>query len=189
MVLESVFAALFSVHTFGGTFGPGTIIFCLSFAIFIVSLMLFIIYHTRFYRQFYEDELRKKVYMRGGLLILLLQFSPVIGYFGIRVSCSLQTHQNAYSYISSVNSYYNATGHYPDRLDDLNTSSDLPIIQPGCAWLDGDKNNQFEIVRCSSGQTLLTAHTVDGSSVLRYDFGEEIWTSISILNDVCSDLP
>ncbi len=189
MVLESIFAAFFSVHTFGGTFGPGMVIFCLSFVIFIVSLTLFIVYHARFYRQFYEDELRKKVYMRGGLLILLLQFSPVIGYFCIRVGCSLQTRHNARPYITSVNSYYQVTGHYPDRLDDLNSPSDLSIILPGCTWLDGDKNNRFEIVQCSSGETLLTAHTVDGSSILRYCFGEEIWTSISILDDVCSDLP
>ena len=95
MALESVFAALFSVHTFRGTFGPAHGHFLSVLCDLHFVLTLFIVVHARFLRQFYEDDLRKKVYMRGGLLILLLQFSPVIGYFGIRVGCSLQTRHNA----------------------------------------------------------------------------------------------
>jgi len=48
MALESVLAALYSIHTFGGAFGPGMMIFFLSFVVFLVSLILFIFIHSRF---------------------------------------------------------------------------------------------------------------------------------------------
>ena len=76
MALESCLAALYTVHTFGGAFGTGITIFFLSFVVFLLSLIMLASMHGRFYRRFSEDKLRKKVYIRGGLLLLLMQFSP-----------------------------------------------------------------------------------------------------------------
>jgi len=190
MALESVLAALYSVHTFGGAFGPGMMIFCLSFVVFLISLILFIFIHSRFYQSFIEDEERKKNYIRGGLLILLMQFSPVIGYFVIRVSCSIQTHRNAQPIIQDINTYYQESGKYPDTLQDVNILDEEIFPLPGCSWLEWDTGypNKYEIVQCSSGETLLTAESIDGSSILRYNFYNGAWSSVSFLDGACSTL-
>jgi len=165
-------------------------IFFLSFVVFLVSLILFIFIHSRFYRQFIEDEKRKKLYIRGGLLILLLQFSPVIGYFVIRISCSIQTHINAQPIIQAITAYLEDTGEYPDSLQSLPNPDGNNIPTPGCAWLERDAGypNKFEIVQCRTGETLLAADSIDGSSILRYNFDSSVWSSVSFLDGACSYL-
>ena len=190
MTLESVLAAFYGVHTFGGAFGPGMMIFCLSFVVFLVSLILLIFIHSRFYRQFIEDEDRKKLYIRGGLIILLLQFSPVIGYFIIRISCSMQTHINAQPIIQAITAYHEDTGEFPRTLEMLPNPDGNNIPAPGCAWLEWDTGypNRFEIVQCRNGETLLAADSIDGSSILRYNLESVLWSSVSFLDGACSYL-
>ena len=188
--IESILAALFTVRTFSGGFGPGIAVFFLSFVVFLASLVIYIFLHKYFYRRHPEDEQRKQYYIRGGLLILFLHLSPVWGYFLIRISCSLQTHQLAKPLISEVQTFYTTTGEYPSTLEDIFSEPELISLHPGCSWLSGDLGyaNSFNITTCDTGETLLTTETIGGSSILRYNFTSKAWTSISFLDGACSGL-
>ena len=77
-LLESVLAALYTILSFGGAFGPGILLFCLSPVSMSLSLIIWILLRRPF-NQAVQDTARRRLYVVGGLALVAFQFAPVVG--------------------------------------------------------------------------------------------------------------
>jgi hypothetical protein len=190
MIAESVLAALCAVYTFGGAFGPGMLMFCLSFLAVPLSLLILLLGRRPFFRVFAEDRQRCRFYLIGGLLIAALQLSPVVGHYAIRAICHAQNRRTGAQIIMTVETYKREHGSYPEDLSALVPKYMPALPSPGCSWLSSNEwaEDGFALQRCRSGEVLLTVRSVDRSSVERYNFETGNWSSVSFLDGACSYL-
>jgi hypothetical protein len=145
--------------------------------------------YSRFFRAFSPGRLRRAVYLLGGLLIVVLQCSPMPGSYLINFTCYLGNQEKSRPMIAALETYHQDQGHYPETLTAL-VPTYLPALPtPACNTLSGNQQKpQFALVHCSPEETLVTVFSVDGSSIQRYSFATGNWSSISFFDGACSFL-
>lgn len=187
----AIYAAFFSLHNFGGAFGPGMALSCLTILLVPISLIVWILLGYSFRRKYGDDVSRRRLYFFGGLIIILSQLFPFVGSYAIDSACFSITQRNAEPLIDAVEAYYQKNGSYPLEIDSLQPKylSEVPL--PGCNWLSTQEDwyqVRFEIYTCDAGMVLLTNESSDGTSIERYNFATSNWSSISFLDGACSYL-
>lgn len=186
-----VYVAFFSVHNFGGAFGAGMALSCLSTFLVPVSLIIWILLRHLFQHKFGADLIRRRMYFFGGLLIIVYQLFPFSGSYFIDSTCFRNTQSNAESIIRAVETYQQENGAFPQALELLQIEYLSEIPTPGCTWLgtqDYRPKVSFEIQTCNDGTVLLINESTDGTSMERYNFATGNWSSVSFLDGTCSYL-
>jgi hypothetical protein len=191
IVALAVYMAFYSVHNFGGAFGAGMALSCLTMVLIPISLIIWLLVRRPFGRKFGEDVLRRKLYIWGGLLIVVTHLFPFIGSMTIDGACFRITQQNAETIITAVENYHQDIGVYPSDIETLQLDYLAEIPSPGCVWLSTQPDwspVSYEIQTCNDGTVLLTNESSDGTSIERYNFSTGNWSSISIFDGACSFL-
>ena len=186
-----VYTAFYSVHNFGGAFGPGMILSCLAVFLVPISIILLILLRHPFIRKFPDNILRNRLYFWGGVLIIFSQMVPFFGSYTVDAVCYRTTRQNAAPLITAIEAYFEQKGTYPEKIEILQPAYLVEIPVPGCSWLSTQGNwppPRFEIQTCNNGTVLLTNESTDGTSIQRYNFNTGNWSSISFLDGSCSHL-
>ncbi len=187
----AAYAAFFSLHNFGGAFGAGMALSCLTVLLLPISLIFLILLRHPFRRKFEDDLRRRRLYVIGGILIVVSQLFPFIGSMTIDSACYRLTRSNAEPIISGVARYHQEHGVYPPDLESLQPEYLSEIPNPGCVWLGTQEYRvqvSFEIQTCNDGTVLLTNESTNGTSIERYNFTVGNWSSISVLDGACSFL-
>ena len=190
LILESIVSAFYSIYTFGGAFGPGMLLFCLSPLSTPTAVIIFIFFRRRFLRDYGQDRKRRKIYKIGMAIFIVACLSPFIGHFLIDAGCRTANKIKALPLIQALNTYNEEHTKYPETTEPLLPVYLDEIPSPGCAWLSGinHPNNAFNIIHCDNERTLLTSYTVDGASIHRYNFASGSWSGISFLDGDCNFL-
>lgn len=191
IVLLAVYAAFFSVHNFGGAFGAGSALSCLTALLVPISLIIWILLRRPFGRKFGDDIALRRLYVFGGLLIVVTHLFPFFGSTTIDRTCFHITQRNAKPLIAAVEIYDQENGAYPSDVDSLLPDYLAEIPTPGCTWLSAQPDwplVSFQIQTCNDGVVLLTNESSDGTSIQRYNFTTGNWSSVSFLDGVCSYL-
>ncbi len=189
LVLESVAAAFLSVYA-SGMFGLGGIMACLALPTAIISLLILLIPLRRFFQAFEQDQPRRRFYLIGGLLIVVLQVGVFVGQFGVKSACFAQTRRRAAPIIAAVESYHQEHGSYPQELEKIPLTSLPGLPSPACGWSRTSDSSRagFTLEQCEPDVTLLTVYAVDGDFIRRYNFSTGNWSTVSFLDGTCSYL-
>lgn len=190
LTLESILVAFYTVYAFGGAFGPGIVLFCLSPLIMFVAFLILLGARQPFLRAYPTDKIRQRVYLLGGLFVIGLQASPMLGNFAIDATCFTLTQQRAGPMITALETYRQDQGHYPEDLA-LLTPTYLPALPtPACSWLSENQGlaKGFALEQCQDDVWLLTVSSVGRSSIQRYNLSTGNWSSISFLDGACNFL-
>jgi hypothetical protein len=189
LVLESVAAVFLSVYA-SGMFGLGGIMACLALPTAIVSLLVLLILLRRFFQAFEQDQPRRRFYLIGGLIIVVLQAGVFVGQFGVKSACFAQTRRRAAPIIAAVESYRQEHGSYPHELEEIPTTSLPDLESPACGWSRTSSASRagFTLEQCEPNITLLTVRAIDGDFIRRYNFSTENWSTVSFLDGTCSYL-
>ena len=131
----AIYMAFFSVHNFGGAFGAGMALSCLTAFLVPISLIFLVLLRRPFRNKFGDDLIRRRLYIFGGLLIILTQLFPIIGSQSIDAACFRITQRNAVPLISAIETYQQANGTYPSVIASLQPEYLSEIPAPGCSWL------------------------------------------------------
>lgn len=118
-----------------------------------------------FYQAFHEDKLRVRLCLLGGLLIVVLQLTPIVGNFGMGAVCYQQTTRAGSPIITAMEAYKRDFGDYPEELGTLVPGYLQEIPSPSCSWLSGTSTRSevgFSLQQCSEDVTLLTLYSVMG---------------------------
>lgn len=187
----AIYMAFFSVHNFGGAFGAGMALSCLTAFLVPISLLVLILLRRPFRSKFGDDLIRRRLYVFGGLLIILTQLFPILGSYSIDTACFRTTRGNAEPLIFAIETFQQKHDTYPLDIASLQPEyiSEIPV--PGCSWLSAQEDwyqVRFELYSCSDGVVLLTNESTDGTSIERYNFVTANWSSISFLDGACSYL-
>jgi hypothetical protein len=191
VITLGVYLAFFSARNFGGAFGAGMVLACLSVFLVPLSLLIWLLLHRPFKRKFEEDHTRRRLFVIGAAVIVLVQIFPLMGSYGINGVCFSATRNNAEPIIAAAQTYYQEFGRYPAEINELMILTDGEFPIPACSWLRGqeyDYQSDFEITECRDGAILLTNNSMDGSSIERYNFATGNWSAISFLDGACSHL-
>jgi hypothetical protein len=134
LAVESVLAALWTVSTSPMGFGPGMFTLYLAPLMTALALALWLILVPSSFRAFGPDKARRRFYLIGGLLVVALQLSPVVGYFALWGECDAQNRRIAGQIIAAAETYRQDHGNYPQREEDL-----VPVYLatwpwPTCSW-------------------------------------------------------
>jgi hypothetical protein len=187
-----VYLAFYSARNFGGAFGAGMVVGCLSALLVPISLVLWLLLRRPFRQKFAEDIGRLKMYFFGSLIIILTQLLPFVGSYAINFACFSFTQHNAAPLINAIEQYRQQIGVYPAEFEDLAPTYLQMVPTPACGWLSGqDYRSQvgFELIACPNGDFLLTNLSMDGVAIERYQFSSHDWSSISFFDGACSHLP
>lgn len=187
----AMYMAFYSVHNFGGAFGAGMALSCLTAVLVPISLIIWILLRRPFGRRFGDDVTRSRLYVFGGLLIVVTHLFPFVGSMTIDAACFRITQRNASPLIAAVDTYFKENGTYPPDVESLQSGYLAEIPSPGCTWLSARPEWQpvnFEILTCNDDTVLLTNESSDGTSIERYNFSTGNWSSISFLDGACSFL-
>jgi hypothetical protein len=189
LVLESIAAVFLSVYA-SGMFGLGGIMACLALPTGFVSLLVLLILLRRFFQTFGQDQPRRRFYLIGGLIIVVLQVGLFIGQSGVKSACFAQTRRQAAPIIAAVESYHQEHGSYPEELEEIPLTSLPGLPSPGCGWSRTSSSSQagFKLAQCEPDITLLTVRAVDGDFIRRYNFSTGNWSTVSFLDGTCSYL-
>jgi hypothetical protein len=189
LVLESVGAVFLAVYA-SGMFGLGGIMACLALPTAIISLLVLLIPLRRFFQAFEQDQSRRRFYLVGGLIIVVLQGGLFIGQFGVKSACFAQTRRRAAPIITAVESYHQGHGSYPQELEEIPRSSLPGLPSPACGWSRTSRSSQagFTLEQCEPDITLLTVYAVEGDFIRRYNFSTGNWSTVSFLDGTCSYL-
>jgi hypothetical protein len=189
--LLAVYAAFFSVHNFGGAFGAGSALSCLTAILVPISLIIWILVRRPFGRKFGDDVNRRRLYVFGGLLIVVTHLFPFFGSMTIDSACFRITQRNAEPLIAAVETYYRENGTYPKDVVSLQPEYLAEIPTPGCSWLSTQPDwppVSYKLQVCRDGPVLLTNESSDGTSIERYNYDTGVWSSVSFLDGACSYL-
>jgi hypothetical protein len=189
LVLESVAAVFLAVYA-SGMFGLGGIMACLALPTAITSLLVLLILLRRFFQAFEQDKPRRRFYLIGGLIIVVLQIGVFVGQSGVKSACFAQTRRRAAPLIAAVESFHQEHGGYPQVLEEISLSSTPGLPPPACGWARTSSSSQagFALEQCEPDVTLLTVYAVDGDFIRRYNFSTENWSTVSFLDGTCSYL-
>jgi len=187
-----LYLAFFSARNFGGAFGAGLALACLSATLVPISLIIWLLLRHAFQRKFADDQIRLRWYILGGILILIIQLFPLAGSYTIDAACFAATRRNAASLIAALENYQRQNGFYPAKISDLIPIYLWNVPAPACSWLSGVEYRTqigFELQECPGEIMLLTIPSMNGSSIERYNFKMGNWSSVSFLDGYCNFLP
>jgi len=187
----AIYMAFFSVHNFGGAFGAGMALSCLTMVLVPISLIIWTLLRRPFGRKYIDDVIRRRLYVFGGLLIVVFQLFPFAGSTVIDSTCYRITRQNAEPLIAAIETFYRENGEYPAEIDVLQPTYLAGLPVPGCTWLSTHPDwppVHFEIQTCRDDSVQLTNESSDGTSIERYNFSTGNWSSVSFLDGACSYL-
>lgn len=188
LALVSLPSPFLVIATMGGGWGPGTLFCCLPGLVVPLSLITILLARPRFWRAFPDDRGRRRLFLAGGALIVLLQLLPAVGSQAIRWTCSVLSAGTASRIAEAAQAYQHDHGDYPEDLQAL-VPNYLPAVPaPACAWLSGREGNAFDIASCGTGPTLIVSPSVDGGGIERFNLETGNWSSISFLDGACSFL-
>jgi hypothetical protein len=105
LILVGAFNAFYTVLTFGGAFGPGVLLLFSSFLAIPLSVVLLIVGWPFFYWAVGKNYLRHGLYLGGGLVIVALQFAPLVGNFGVGGYCDEHTRQIGNQIVTALENY------------------------------------------------------------------------------------
>ena len=185
-LLESVFAALYTVLDFGGAFGPGLVLFCLSPISIALSLIIWILLRRPF-DQAVQDTVRRRLYVLGGLALVAFQLAPVAGNYGIGGYCDGQGTRVGNQIVAAMQKYKQDHGRYPEQLAAL-APDYLPSIPTFRCLPSVGPVTELGIEQCRDGKALLTFQSYDGANVVRYNFETGNWSGVSFLDGACNFL-
>lgn len=185
-LLESVFAALYTILTFGGAFGPGLVLFCFSPVSIPLSLIIWILLRRPFNKAV-QDTVRRRLYVVGGLALVAFQLAPIVGDYGIGGYCDGQGTHVGNQIVAAMQKYKQDNGRYPDQLAALPPNY-LPSIPTFRCLPNVGPVTQFGVQQCPDGKVLLTTQSYDGVNVVRYNFETGIWSGVSFLDGACNFL-
>jgi len=184
----AIYMAFFSVHNFGGAFGAGMALSCLTAILVPISLIILILLRRPFRRKYGDDLIRRRLYVFGGLLIVLTQLFPIIGSYSIDAACFGITQRNAQPLISAIETYQQENGTFSSDIESLQPEYLAEIPVPGCFLLSAQDDwyqVRFELYTCNDDIVLLTNESTDGTSIERYNFATGNWSSNSFLDGAC----
>jgi hypothetical protein len=191
VIALGIYLAFFSARNFGGAFGAGMAIACLSVFLVPISLILWILLRRPFRHRFKEDHTRQRLFAIGAVVIVFVQLLPFLGSYSINAACFSATQNSAETLIATAQAYYLDHGRYPTDVAELVHLMTEDYPTPACSWLSGQKYRQqtgFEFTECPDEQVLLTSYSMDGTSIERYNFATGNWSAISFLDGACSHL-
>jgi hypothetical protein len=191
VLILAVYAAFYSVHNFGGAFGAGMALSCLTVILVPISLIILILLRRPFGRKFGDDVKRRRWYVFGGLLIAVTYLFPLFGSMTIDAACYRITQRNAKPLIAAVEIYYQEHGVYPGDIESLTPDYLANIPAPGCVWLSKQPDwppVSYKLQSCNDDTVLLTNESSDGTSIERYNFDTGVWSSVSFFDGACSYL-
>jgi hypothetical protein len=173
-----------------GMFGAGSFLICLSPFTVAISLVLVLLFSYRFFRAYEDDRVRRRTYVVGGAIAVILQILLMVGHWGVQRACYAQAQQRADPILAALASYHQENGAYPQTLDELLPAYLDRVPEPGCGWLQAypDHRDGFELARCDLDATLLTVDSLNGDSIRRYNLNTDRWSSASFLDGTCSYL-
>jgi hypothetical protein len=189
LIIEAILASFYTVYAFGGAFGPGFILYCISPLVTLFSLTV-LVFPRSFPPTFNQDWRRRTFYWVAGLLIVSLQLCPFVGSYFINFNCYVANQVKAEEMIAALEAYRQDQGQYPEELETLIPTYLPSLPTPACGSLSGDSRKpEFDLEQCRfSGETLLTLKSVDSSSIQRYNFATGNWSSTSLFEGTCSFL-
>jgi hypothetical protein len=186
IIPESALVALYTLLNFGGAFGPGILLFCVSALTLPLIFIAAITIGMRLFPQL--DGTRKAVYGLGGILILLAQTSPIFGNYGIGGYCDAKAREYGNEIVAAIQQYQKDHGVYPEEIENL-VPGYLPSVPThNCTGVLGLQNEAFvadyEIKQCR-GKPSLATQSADGSRDIWYDFERGEWLSMSFFDSGC----
>jgi hypothetical protein len=187
-----LYLAFFSARNFGGAFGAGLALACLSATLVPISVIVWLLLRHAFQRKFADDLTRRRWYIMGGILVLVIQLIPLAGSYTIDAGCFAATRRNAAPLIAALGNYQQQNGFYPEKMSDLLPVYLWNVPAPACSWLSGVEYRAqigFELQECPGEIMLLTSPSMNGSSIERYNFKTGNWSSVSFLDGYCNFLP
>ncbi len=193
MLIANILVAIDASLSIGGGFDTGTLVVlasCFTAPLAFIPLSLYLFLRRKHFALAVGDDLLKRqLYFVGGIILIVLPFSPLAGHTFLNSYCDGQIEQTGNSIVQAIKKFNQDQGTYPLAVDALVPAylARVPTA-PGCMG----KNNQsvkYEIENCSQGVTLLTAEpSFDGSEVLRYNFQTGNWSGVSFLDGACNFL-
>lgn len=187
-----VYIAFYSARNFGGAFGAGMMVGCLSVLLVPISIVIWLILRHPFRNRYGEDVRRLRMYTVGGVVIILTQLFPLAGSSAINTACFSSTQRHAGALIDAIDTYYQQNGDYPSVLGDLTPTYLLVLPTPACSWLSAQEYRTqvgHELIACPDGGLLLVNLSMDGTGIERYQFSTDQWSAVSFLEGPCSHLP
>ncbi len=184
LVSESILVAFYTLLNFGGAFGSGIILFCGVGLTLPVALLIFIA-GLKVYRK--RDDTPPRLYLVGGVLIILLQAAPFMGQAGIGAYCNGQIRQAGQPVIEALQAFQADRGSYPDDLALLIPDYLIELPQGQCLG-DLGPTVDFDLIRCPDSDLLIT-DSFDGANILRYQLNTKTWSGVSFLDGPCNFLP
>jgi hypothetical protein len=174
-----------------GTFLLGGALSCLTLPAAVISLIVFIGCRAAFFRRFKEDELRRRLYLAGGLLVPFLILIPCFGPIFITSMCFELNKQTGKTIVVALEAYKQDHGTYPEELESL-VPTYLPAIPSArCVPFSSpsaDEKPEFALRKCRTGETLLTVPIATGEWIQRYNLATGNWARVSFLDGACSHL-
>ncbi|MBI5033282.1 MAG: hypothetical protein HZB51_22410 [Chloroflexi bacterium] len=193
MLVANVVVALDASFSIGGGFGAGTMIVlgsCFSAPLAVIPLSLFLFLRRKhFALAVGNDVLKRRLYLIGGIILIVLPFSPFVSHRFVNTYCDGQIEQTGNLIVQAMKKYRQDKGNYPATVSALVPTylAQVPTA-PSCLSKDNSAV-KYEINNCSPDVVLLTARpSFDGAQVLRYNFQTDNWSGISFLDGACSFL-
>jgi hypothetical protein len=204
VALLTVWAILgpgFLAYTFGGGFGPGTMLSMLSIPLDCFSSIVIAVGGISILLKERKGRWKRDtaIYVVCALVILALPVVPVAGGRAIRNRCDRWNREAAETILPALEAYKGDEGVYPESPEQLVPEyvDALPTLR--CfenrlkygmseSPLGVEETHKLEVVRCSDTVTLLVAPDLAGGWPQRYNLTTGRWSKISFLDGVCSFL-
>ena len=157
----------------------GIWLLCPSPIIAFLSLVVLFAKWKASWRAFKDNTRRSNLYLFGGLLIVALQLSPIIGFWGVDKVCSTVARNQSSDVIMALENYRQDKGHYPTEPKVLVPTylQALPFSVCG---------QELDLVHCQSGDTLLVFSSTNNLGTHRYNLKTKQWSVIDTLDfDLC----
>ncbi len=185
--LISLFVGYYTFDTFGGAFGPGILLYFASCFIVPASGMILATSWSRFFGNRQGTALQKRVFLVGGIVIIIFQTAPIVGTSVIGRYCDKQIQQAGNQIVEAVLNYQQNNGTYPTELNALMPAyiSTVPTYQ---CFAGDTPPAQFQIQTCGDAITILKTESSSGSDIMRFNFNTGQWSSISFLDGECNYL-
>lgn len=190
LLLWAVIGPVVLAYSFGGGFGPGTMVTLLTFPADLLALVILIIGGIIVFIRLRKTKSQRgrylAYYLVGSVLILSLPLVPVIGGGMIRGRCDKLNRDVGDTIVVALEAYKETHGEYPQTLDQL-----VPEYLPAVPTLHCfDKyEREIELVTCTpENVTLLVVPDLAGGWPQRYNLETGEWSQISFLDGVCSFL-
>jgi hypothetical protein len=177
IVLNGVFAAVYSAFTLHGGLGSGVYYVMASLVAVPMSLLYLLI---RLVRLPLEYRPRRTLFFIGGLIVLASQSAPMVGTGAITAFCDAQARQIGNQIAAGLQQYNQDRGAYPPDLQAL-----VPAYLPDIPSTRCLNKVEVRLARCSDGKVFIAADSLSASGRWYYSLDTGQWTYVSFEMSYC----